>query len=68
MKNFVSGMWHIPEESREAFVAGMQHAINSIPHYGIFAGDQLFTVARNLSFLSLKNGGIKFWSCQQGKG
>lgn len=39
-------------EKPEEFINGIQHAINHIPYQeGIFAGDNLFTFHRNLSFL-----------------
>ena len=33
------------------FYRGIQTAINQVPSQGVFAGDNLFTYARNLSFL-----------------
>lgn len=39
------------EENMGEFINGLQHAINHVPPYGIFAGDNLFTINRNLGFL-----------------
>lgn len=39
-------------ENNEGFLGGIQQAINNIAHKeGIYAGDNLFTYSRNLSFL-----------------
>jgi len=50
MKNYSTQAFY-GVNNREAFVEGIQQAINNIPPLGIFTGDNLFTYGRNLSFL-----------------
>jgi len=50
MKNHVTSTF-FGLEKRETFYKGLQSAVNSVQPRGIYAGDNLFTFGRNLSFL-----------------
>lgn len=51
MQNYLSGAFWGPRDLN-AFGEGLQHAIAQLEPVGIFAGDNLFTFGRHLSFLS----------------
>jgi hypothetical protein len=50
MKNHLVGVFH-NVKSVEGFSQGIRKAIDEVPPFGVFAGDNLFTFGRNLSFL-----------------
>lgn len=50
MKNYMTNAFYSVQDF-PAFIKGMQQAVDQIPPLGIFLGDNLFTYARNLSFL-----------------
>lgn len=50
MKNYLTSLFW-GTTNREEFIKGIQQAVNQVAPQGIFAGDNLFTYGRNLSFL-----------------
>ncbi len=52
MPNYSEPVFYGPVNSK-AFLQGIQHSVNQLPSptTGVFIGDQLFTIGRNLSFL-----------------
>ncbi len=50
MKNFVNSCFYGVSDSTE-FFRGVQQALKELAPYGIFCGDNLFTIGRNLGFL-----------------
>jgi hypothetical protein len=50
MKSHIVTVFHGVKDG-EGFIGGIQKAVNEIPPFGVFAGDNLFTFGRNLSFL-----------------
>ena len=50
MKNHLT-MAFYGANNPNALIAGIQQAVNQVPPYGIFTGDNLFTYSKNLSFL-----------------
>lgn len=50
MKNYVTSVFFGARNHR-SLCEGLQKSINEIPPVGVFAGDNLFTFGRNLSFL-----------------
>lgn len=52
MKSWLETVFWGPTD-REKFVAGIQTAVNTLGNASVFFGDNLFTFARNLSFLDI---------------
>lgn len=50
MKNYFTTAFY-GTNNQNAFIEGIQQAVNQIPPYGIFTGDNIFAYSRNLSFL-----------------
>jgi O-methyltransferase len=50
MKNYVNTCFHNTTDHTE-FLRGVQKALKELGPYGIFCGDNIFTIHRNLSFL-----------------